>query len=918
LKTAPTANLTTSLAGRIPGLIAYQRGGAPGANNATFFVRGVTSFGFGNSPLILIDNVKSTVRDLARLNPDDIANFSILEDATATSLYGSEASNGVLIITTKTGSKHPLRVNLRVSTDLSQPTQVPKLADGITYMKSADLAAVTRNPLVQLPYSQRKIELTASGANPYLYPDVNWRDALFKNFAVNEKYNLHVDGGGDIATYYVSAYYHNSNGLLRVPHLNNFNNNIDLKSYLLRSNINVNLTNSTQLNLKLSGQFDNYNGPLNSAKQVYHQVVNANPVRFPATYPIDSTHSYVLHPLFGGRTTGTLGLNPYANMVKGFKESKTTTINTQLDIQQNLSSIANGLQAKAIINLKRYAFSENSRDYNPFFYHAISLPGIESGSKGYTLQLLNPMSGTNYLGFHPGTRTITSNLYVQAQVRYNHTFGRKQGVSDFLVFSARNQTFDNVTNLEASLPHRNVNVAGRVGYNFNHIYYVQFDFGANASERFAINHRWGFFPSGGITWNISSQKFWKPIQSVINTLRVGISYGLSGNDNISAAGHRFLYLSNVDLNSEAFGYYTGVTNGFHLNGVNVLSIGNSNITWQRQKKLNIKVKLGLFSQLSLITNIYFEDITNILQKRPYLPASLGLFNPPRANTGEARKHGFSSRLTYHAHLNKNWLLAFRGNFTYAVSKYVKFAQPNYLNAPNLNHIGVPVGQKFGLFADRLFIDQADVKNSPHQEFGPYGPGDIKYRDVNGDGVITNLDEVPIGFPIFPEINYGFGFSTGYKGVELDVFFEGLARESFWINVGSGSTLANQGTAPFVGGHQLLEAYAKNHWTVKNRNITALYPRFSTQKTTEGMVNNEQRSTWFMRNGTFMRLKAVKLAYTFPLSVLKALSLRELRIYINSTNLFHFSKFKLWDPEMAGNGLGYPLQRVFNIGIHIQF
>ncbi len=913
IQTAPTANLTTSLAGRIPGLIAFQRNGAPGSNNANFFVRGVTSFGFSKNPLILIDNIKSTVTDLANLNPDDIASFSILKDATATSLYGSEAANGVLVITTKTGHQHPLHVDLRMSNSISQPTEVPEFADGVTYMKMADQASLSRNPLQPLPYSQQKILKTESGANPYLYPDISWRDKLFKNFTMNQKVNLHVSGGGEIAQYFVSGSFAKTNGLLKVPKLTNFNNNIDLKNYSLRSNINVNLTKTTELAMKINGLFNNYKGPLNSGKEVYNQVVNANPVRFPAKFPVDSAHAFARHPLFGSSLVG--GLNPYAEMVKGYKHYSTATINAQFSIDQNLSQIVQGLEASALFNVQRYAHTSNTRQYNPFFYEANP---IQPGSNEYVLTLLNPEDGTNYLSYSPGSKTVTSRMYFKAQAHYVHTFGKKNGLEGLFVFDLRNQTFDNVSGLQASLPKRNVDMAGRLTYNYSHIYYAEFDFGRNASERFAKNHRWGFFPSVGVAWNISNEKFWKPIHSVVTNLKVRATFGFSGNDAISDNNGRFSYLSNVNLDDGDYSFQTGSSSSFSLNGVSISHYPNLRVTWEKAKKINFGIHLGLFNNFNAKANLYFQDRTQILQKRNSIPASMGLSATPSANTGEVKSRGFSTHVNYNANLGKNWVLQFRGNFTFAENEYVKFNELFHPNSPNVNHIGQPVGQQFGFYAERLFVDEQDVKNSPKQSFGPYGPGDIKFLDVNGDGTITNLDKVPLGYPTTPQIEYGFGFSGAYKDIDLSVFFQGLARESFWINTSSSSSVGNQGTAPFVGGHQLLKVFAKDHWSVNNQNLRARYPHFTAANSEIGVENNAQRSSWFMRNGAFMRLKEIQIGYSLPIKIVDKLSLRQFRIYLVGRNLAHFSKFKLWDPEMAGNGLGYPLQRVYSIGIDIKF
>lgn len=603
-------------------------------------------------------------------------------------------------------------------------------------------------------------------------------------------------------------------------------------------------------------------------------------------------------------------------MTKGYKHYVKSTINAQLRLNQDFSSVIKGLEGSILFNVQRYAYSANSRAYQPFYYEAIPLTNnsVIGSSNGYRLKLINPTSGTNYLGYTPLSKTVTSRFYLQGQANYVRTFGKNNGVNAFLVFSARNQTYDNVTTLEASLPHRNVNFAGRITYDYNHIYYLELNFGLNASERFAKNNRWGFFPSIGVAWNIANEKFWKPIHSVISKLKLRFSYGFSGNDNIGPNSHRFAYLSQVNLDDAAYSFITGTTGSYELNGVFVKSYPNFGITWEEAKKINIGINFGLFNKLNMKANIYYQDRTDILQDRKDLPASLGLSYIPEANIGEAKSHGFSTHLVYYALLNNNWSLQVRGNFTYGVGKYVKYSEPTFVNAPNRSHIGVAIGQQFGLIAERLFIDEADIENSPKQEFGPYGPGDIKYLDVNGDGKITNLDKVPMGYPLVPEVNYGFGFTSGFKNFDLSVFFEGLARESFWINVSD----SNTGTAPYVDGHILLKAYANNHWSPKNEKLTPLYPHFSTKYVTKGQVNNEQRSTWFMRNGAFLRLKEVQIGYTLPNNITSKLSMRSLRIYLTGRNLMHFSPFKLWDPEMAGKGLGYPLQQTFSIGINARF
>lgn len=910
IASVPTNNLTTALSGRIPGLIAYQRTGEPGANNASFFVRGVTTFGYSQAPLILIDNVKATPDQLANLNPDDIASFTILKDATATSLYGSEAANGVLLITTKEGVQGEMRVSLRMDYSISEPTQVPEFADPVTFMKMANKASLSRAPLQPLPYTRSKIINTKLARNPYLYPSVNWREMLFKDYAPSQQVNLHVSGGGQIAQYYVSGAFDKTTGLLEVPTLNNFNNNINLKNYSLRTNVNVNLLENTELEIKISGNFTDYQGPLNSGKAVYHQIVNASPVRFPAKFPVDSAHAFTEHPLFGGYPGISTGVNPYAQMVKGYKHYAKSKINAQFGLHQIFPDI--GLKLSGLLNVQRYSYSSDTRSYNPFYYYATP---SKKGANSYSLIALNPESGTNYLTYSPGSDVVTSSFFMKAQASYMHMFGKKHELSSLLVFTARNRTYDNAEDLQSSLPQRNVNLAGRLSYNYDQRYYVELNAGLNASERFAESHRWGFFPSVGVAWNVSNEEFWDPIRPVVSRLKLRASFGYSGNDDIGST--RFLYLSKVSLDGGG-GYTTGIQSDYSTSTVSISHYPNSSVTWERAQKLNIGIRLGLFNQFTAKLNFFWQHRTNILQVRTSIPASMGLSAIPRANTGATKSHGMDAHIRYTGHINNNWSIVVRGNFTYATSEYVKFNEFYHPNAPNLSHIGLPITQRFGYYAERLFIDEEDVQNSPSQSFGPYGPGDIKYRDINGDGRITSLDKIPLGYPVVPEINYGFGFTAQYKNVDLSLFFQGLARESFWINTSSSSSIDDQGTAPFVGGHQLLKVYAKNHWSRKNRNISALYPHFSSQNSPEGIANNAVRSTWFMRNGAFLRFKALQIGYSLPQSILNRFSVRKFRIYVNVRNLTQFSPFKLWDPEMAGNGLSYPLQRTYNLGIVLEF
>ncbi len=896
----PSSNLTTALAGNMAGIIAYQRTGEPGQDNADFFVRGITTFGANTHPLILIDNIELTTTDLARLQPDDIASFSIMKDATATALYGARGANGVILVTTKRGSESSAKVFARLESSISQPTQVVELADPVTYMVLNNEALLTRDPNADILYSQDKIENTGKpGANPYIYPANDWYDMLFAKQAFSQRANVSVSGGGKVAQYYVSGAATKDNGILKVDKRNSFNNNIDFRNYTIRANVDINVTSTTKLGVRMTGNFDDYTGPINSGDEMYSMVVHSNPVLFPAYYEPDADHQFTKHILFGNYDTGQY-TNPYAQMVRGYKDRNRSQMLSVIDASQDLSFITQGLSLSAMFNISRLAEFSIYRSYNPFYY---TMSQYDSFTGDYVLKELNPDGGTEYLGYSESGKTVQSTLYTESRLNYNREFG-KHGVSGLLVFTTRELLNANAGSLQLSLPSRNAGLAGRFTYSYASKYFAEFNFGYNGSERFSKNHRWGFFPSAGVAWLVSNEEFWKPIKPVVSNLKLRYSYGLVGNDQIGSASDRFFYLSNVNMNygGAQFGEYSN-TGG---SGIGVTRYANDNITWETSYKHNYAAEIGLFDKLNIIAEYFTEHRTNILMNRAYIPSTMGLTAAVRANVGEARAHGVDIQADYQQVWSKDFWTSARANFTWAKSRFEVYEEPNYKEYWR-SRIGYSLAQNWGYIAERLFVDDAEAKNSPAQNFGSeYGGGDIKYTDVNRDGVIDAKDMVPIGNPTSPEIIYGFGFSAGWKGFDASVFFQGLANESFWINASA--------TSPFQGQTQLLKVYADSHWSENNQDLYALWPRLS------GSINNNnvQSSTWFMRDGSFLRLKQVEFGYTLPRKLTDKAHIENLRLYVSGSNLWTWSRFKLWDVEMAGNGLGYPIQRIVNLGLNITF
>jgi TonB-linked SusC/RagA family outer membrane protein len=923
----PTSNLTSMLAGRVSGLIAYQRSGEPGNDNANFFIRGLGSFGSGASnPLILIDGIESTTNDLARLQPDDIDSFSVLKDAAASAVYGARGANGVVLITTKMGKDGVTKFNFRVESRMSSNSKNFDFADNITYMKLANEAVRTRNPELGDVYNQNKIARTAAGDDPYLYPSNNWIDELIKPYTINQGYNLNVSGGGEKARYYVAGTYNIDNGVLKVDGINDFNSNIKLRNYSMRSNVDMTLTPTTKAIIRFYGQFDDYNGPIggfdkrgnktSGGAHIFNLTMWSNPVAFAKVYP-SSYLPYVEHPLFGGAlsggTAGSILVNPYAEMVKGYQVSKASTIQTQLELQQDLKAITPGLSANAMGYIRRYSYFDVARKYNPFYYKSYINP--ETGE--LALGVLNDggqgsvgLTGTEYLDYAQGTKSLDSRIYLQGTINYSRTFDDKHAVTGMLTSLLSSYEQGNAGSLEGSLPSRNQGISGRFTYGFDNRYLTEFNFGYNGSERFAKGHRYGFFPSIGLAYNISNEKFWEPIKDVVTNFKIRSTYGLVGNDQIGDVNQRFFYLSDVRIGDGNYGAAFGEQYSYNKPGVYVARYANENIGWEESTQMNLGVDLQLFNSLNFVADIYKQHRTNILQTRSNIGSTMGLTAQPATNFGEIESKGLDLAITFNKQLNADWYTELRGNFTYATNEVLVFDEIKYPdNMAYRSRIGQNYNQPYGYIAERLFVDQNEVDNSPKQ-FGDYTGGDIKYRDVNGDGEITPSDMVPLGHPTAPEIVYGFGGTVGYKKFDLSIFFQGVARTSFFIN--------SADIAPFVldGSYQnnLLNVIANDHWSEDNRDLYAFWPRLSDKP----VENNNQVSTWWMRDGSFLRLKSIEIGYNAPKKFNSKIGVQDLRVYISGSNIGVWSVYKMWDPEMGGNGLGYPIQSVYNLGLKVNF
>jgi TonB-linked SusC/RagA family outer membrane protein len=936
----PSSNLTTALAGRVSGLVSYQTSGEPGADNAQFFVRGVASFNSQNGPLILIDGVELTMNDLARLQPDDIESFAVLKDPTTTAIYGARGANGVILVTTKVGEEGPAIVNLRIENSFSQPTGLVDLADPVTHMRLQNEANRTRGDFAT--FTEEQIAGTIRGGNQNIYPATDWYKELFREYANTSRVNLNVRGGGKKVRYYVAGSFNKDNGLLKVEKRNNFTNGINLKRYLLRSNINIDLHENTEMIVRLHSTIDDYRGPLQGGNAIYNAAVRTSPTRFPAVYDPDSTLSGVPHVLFGnglppraensssgGDDSQPVWFNPYAELQRGYIDTRRQLSLVQLEFKQKLDAIVPGLSARFLGNANTTSFFENRRGYSPFFYR---LSTFDPFTEDYRLERTALGSGDESLRLLGGERTNNSVFYMETALNYNQTYNKKHTVSGLLVMIAREYLDGNANTVQLSLPSRNLGVSGRYNYGYDNRYFAEFNFGYNGSERFARNNRFGFFPSFGVGWLLSNESFFSELSPKISRLKLRASFGWVGNDRIgNSRNDRFFYLSEVDLNSGRNGATFGREMNTWIPGVAIRRYANPLVTWEKARKANLGLEVNFIDDaVQFRVDAFQEKRTSILQQRSDIPSTLGLQALLKTNVGEVTSKGIDASLDVNHYFKNDFWITGRGTFTYSDNEYLVFEEPNFaaIGAPWRSNVGNNVTVSQGYIAERLFVDDEEALNSPVQFGSPgidYGGGDIKYKDLNSDGVITTLDQAPIGKPQIPKIIFGGGISLGYKRFDINVFFQGLSEVSFFINPittgpfinsiqHAGINAVRDGGNGALSENGLLQAYADSHWSEENRDIYALWPRLSSRI----IENNVQRSTWWLRDGSFLRLKQAEVGYTILKDSQNKLGLTNVRVYATGTNLFTWSKFKLWDPELGGNGLNYPLQRVINLGVHIEF
>jgi TonB-linked SusC/RagA family outer membrane protein len=896
----PVANISSMLAGRLPGVIAVNRTGEPGSDRADIWIRGISNIGGDRSPLIIVDGVPG--RPIDGLSAYDIESFTILKDAAATAVYGIRGANGVILVNTKKGTVGPPKINFDYFQGLTGFTKKPDLIDGVDYMNLANEGSYSEylragsTGVFSPRYSAETISKTASGENPVLYPNVNWLDEVFKDFGQNRTVTANLSGGVNNARYYVSLGYYDETGLFKSDDSQTFNSKQKYSRYNVSTNLDWDITSTTKMNLGLKGILGqgNYPGPEN-AQGVFNQAFSITPVSFPVLYPNGSV------PGISGQGGQR---NPFADVTRrGYRTTFNTQLFSNLRFTQDLKVLTEGLSLTGMFsfdvnntnNVNRIR-RENTYYINP--NDALNTDGSYKYNQTFT--------GQNFLGFERSNGG-DKKLYAELALNYNRTFG-KHSVTGLAVYNQNDNTNAFVDNFTLSIPYRLQGIAGRIAYSYDSRYFAEVNAGYNGSENFASDRRYGFFPAFGVGWILSNEKFFEPLKNTFQLIKFRYSDGIVGSGGSTSgyagnASDRFYYLTQV---GDASGYTFGQTRNVGINGLNVTAYG-VDISWAETRKQDLGFEFKtLNNTLSVIVDLFKEHRTGIFLGRGLVPNYIGLVSNPSGNLGETKNKGIDATLEYIAKFSSEFDVTFRANYTYNKDQIIENDQAP-ASYPWMELRGSNILARTGYIADGLFTSQEQINASPTQ-FGRLLPGDIKYKDLNNDGRIDAFDRTIIGRGDVPTTMFGFGFAARYKSFDLGAFFQGQNNADIML----GGDAVNAFTAS--AGASNLHAFANDRWTVDNPRQDAAYPRLSYGVND----NNYQGSTWWLRDISFLRLKNVDLGYTLDNGV-KAVGVKTLRVYFTGYNLVTFSKFKLWDPEIASaNGTRYPLISTYSLGLTANF
>ena len=909
----PSASLTTTLAGRLAGVVAVQRTGEPGKDAADIWIRGISTPNT-SSPLVLVDGVERSFNDI---DPEDIESLTTLKDASATAVYGVRGANGVILIKTKPGKVGKPTVSADYYESFTRFTKMVDLADGITYMNAANEAM--RNDGIATKYTEDQIRNTIAGKDPYLYPNVDWLKEIFNDWGHNRRVNVNVRGGSEKVAYYASVSYFNETGMtVTDKNINTYDSKMKYSRYNFTTNLNIDVTPTTKVEIGAQGYLGEGNYPAISSADLYNAAMSISPVEYPKMFFVNG------EAFVPGTSTNNNFNNPYSQATRrGYDNLTKNQIYSNLRVTQNLDMLTKGLKLTAM-----YAFDV----YNEIHVHqdrAESTYNFLDTSVPYDMNgqpiLQRIYEGSNVLSYKQET-SGNKKTYLEASLNYDRTFNDDHRVSALFLFNQQSKLLYPKGTLEDAIPYRMMGIAGRATYSWKDRYFAEFNIGYNGAENFSPKHRFGTFPAFGVGWVVSNEKFWQPLSKAVSFLKIRYTDGKVGNSEVS--DRRFMYLDQMKENGD-YGYKFG-PNGTKWSGYETVNMA-VDLIWEESRKQDLGIDLKLFNDdLSIVFDLFKERRENILLKREHsIPSFLGYnTSAPYGNIGIIENKGFDGTIEYNKRINKDWVIALRGNVTFNKDKWIQGELPEQ-KYEWMNQYGRNINGAKGYVAEGLFT-QAEIDDMARWEslsaankaitpkpfasqFGTVKAGDIKYKDLNNDGQIDAYDQTYISRGDVPTTVYGFGFTVGWKDLSVGMMFQGVAGAERVLN---GSSIN-----PFNGGGGSGNLYSNidDRWTEENPDQNAFYPRLSYGSETTSSINNFQKSTWWVRNMNFLRLKTLQLSYNLPKPWVNKVHLKNAAVYVMGTNLFTLSRFKLWDPELnTDNGASYPNTTSYSVGINFTF
>ena len=909
----PSASLTTTLAGRLAGVVAVQRTGEPGKDAADIWIRGISTPNT-SSPLVLVDGVERSFNDI---DPEDIESLTTLKDASATAVYGVRGANGVILIKTKPGKVGKPTVSADYYESFTRFTKMVDLADGITYMNAANEAM--RNDGIATKYTEDQIRNTIAGKDPYLYPNVDWLKEIFNDWGHNRRVNVNVRGGSEKVAYYASVSYFNETGMtVTDKNINTYDSKMKYSRYNFTTNLNIDVTPTTKVEIGAQGYLGEGNYPAISSADLYNAAMSISPVEYPKMFFVNG------EAFVPGTSTNNNFNNPYSQATRrGYDNLTKNQIYSNLRVTQDLDMLTKGLKLTAM-----YAFDV----YNEIHVHqdrAESTYNFLDTSVPYDMNgqpiLQRIYEGSNVLSYKQET-SGNKKTYLEASLNYDRTFNDDHRVSALFLFNQQSKLLYPKGTLEDAIPYRMMGIAGRATYSWKDRYFAEFNIGYNGAENFSPKHRFGTFPAFGVGWVVSNEKFWQPLSKAVSFLKIRYTDGKVGNSEVS--DRRFMYLDQMKENGD-YGYKFG-PNGTKWAGYETVNMA-VDLIWEESRKQDLGIDLKLFNDdLSIVFDLFKERRENILLKREHsMPSFLGYnTSAPYGNIGIIENKGFDGTIEYNKRINKDWVIALRGNVTFNKDKWIQGELPEQ-KYEWMNQYGRNINGAKGYVAEGLFT-QAEIDDMARWEslsaankaitpkpfasqFGTVKAGDIKYKDLNNDGQIDAYDQTYISRGDVPTTVYGFGFTVGWKDLSVGMMFQGVAGAERVLN---GSSIN-----PFNGGGGSGNLYSNidDRWTEENPDQNAFYPRLSYGSETTSSINNFQKSTWWVRNMNFLRLKTLQISYNLPKPWVNKVHLKNAAVYVMGTNLFTLSRFKLWDPELnTDNGASYPNTTSYSVGINFTF